>query len=225
MSHNHIPEFNEGAMKEMTGAGKNHHRQFLGSRPVEHVAEQYDVIFLTMNDECLLGDVANGKSADSRRNQHQMTRRALLCRRLRYVTAERESGEDCIDIAKPPFRMRVHAEKIFQLTPAIVEYTLTSPNPTKIESQGRIPEAVKGLGKRLHNLVVQGSSMKRMRVRNDRIADTVVAGIGNDDLQLTGRTVNTSAFVVAGFQIRKRSTMMPLTRCLAIISSTSCLST
>lgn len=201
---------------------KNHDRYLLGPCPVKHVAQRDDDVFLAVNHQRVLAHRAQWKPADGRCNQYQISRIELFGRRRRNRTAEGKARQQFLDIAEPSICEAFNRKQILKLTTAVVKFAIAFPNAPEIETNSGIAERMKRLGERLHNFVVQGSTMKRMRVGNDRVAFAFFTGIGDNNLDAADRTVNFNSLVDTCFQIRKRSTTTPLIRCLSIISSTSC---
>ena len=72
ITHDLLLQVEERAMKKVPGAGKNHHRQLLRPRPVQHIAERNHIVFLAVHNQRLFRHVSQRKPADRRRNQHQL---------------------------------------------------------------------------------------------------------------------------------------------------------
>ncbi len=225
ITHDLLLQFRERAMKEVPGAGKNHHRQLLRPRPGQYIAEWNNVVFLAVHNQRLFRHISQRKPANRRCDQHQLPHIQLLRGAGCNVTAEGKPGEHRLRFTEATPGEIGNGQKIFQFPRAFVEYALALAYASEIESHGGITECIHCLGERLHHLVVQRSAVQRMRVRDDCIAASVISGIGDNNLEPSGRTVDMDFLLAACSQIRNRSTMTPLTRCLSMISSTSCWST
>ena len=212
-------------MKEMPGAGKNQHRQMLRPRPVQYIAERDNVILLAVHNQRMLWHLAQRKSPDRRRDQHQLPRLQLLSCAGSDVAAKGKTCEHGLRVTEATSCEFGDGQKTFQFPRPFVEYALTFADAAEIEPHGGITECIHRLGERLYYLVVKRSAIQRMRVRDNRIAASVVSGIGNNDFEPAGRAVDLGLLLAARSQIRNRSTITPLTRCWSMISSTSCWST
>ena len=206
----------------MPGSRKNNDRNLLWPRPVKYLTERDNIIFLAVNDQRIFAHGANGQPAHGRRNQNQISRIELFGSCRRNETAEGESRQQRFNIAEACVCETINGKQIVKLPAAVIEYAIAFPDTPEIETHGSIAERMKRFGKRLNNFVVEGSTMKRMRVSNNRVALAGFARIGDDNFDPAGRAVNFNSLVRSCFQMRKRSTMTPSTRCLSIISSTSC---
>ena len=213
------------AVEKMPGTGKHDHGERLRPRPVEHVFQCNDIIFLAMHDQRIFPNVADRKTPDRRGHQYQVPRRQLLRHGRSNKTAKRETTDRKLAVAVSTPRVFRQREKILDFAAPFVEDPVAGAYAAKIQPQGRVPQRDKRLGQCLHDFVVQRAAKKRMGMRDQRDAAPCCGGFTERYLELAHRAVDGKLLWRRGFQMRRRSTTRPFTRCSSMISSMSSLST
>ncbi len=209
----------------MARARQHHDRKLLRSGPVQSVLERYHVIFLAVHHQRSGRNCADREAADRGRDQHQVFGLESSRNRRGDKAPKRKSAQRQLAPAVCAPRVLRERQEIVDFATALVEHAVARTDSAEIQSQRTVRRCKKSFRQRLHNFVVERASIQRMRMRDQRHAAARRAGIVGDHLQPASGTVNRKTLQRCRFQMRRRWTMRPLTRCSSMISSMSLLST
>src|SRR6266576_5549331 len=127
-----------------------------------------------------------------------------------YVRAKRKSGERDRKLAELELCGRERRQRVVRFADAVVELANALAHASEVESYGGIAESREGPGQRLHDLVVECSSLKWVRMRDERDASQQTFGNVERDFERAGGTGNGAAALASG-QILSLSTTRPCT--------------
>ncbi len=212
-------------MEKMTGAGEYHDRKMLRTCPGECVLERHHVVVFAVHHQSSGRNGADLEAPDCGRHQDQMPGFELSSDRGGDETAERKSAQRKLAFTVGAARMLQERPEILYFTLALVEYALAGPDAAEIQPQRTVACRQERFRKSLNNLVIERTSVERMRMRDQCNAAARLTGIIGNHLESTRRSVNREPVLDRRFQMRRRSTMRPCTRCSSMISSISLLST
>ena len=153
----HSLQRDQTPVKKMAGARKHDHRKHLRPRPVEHVFQRNDIIFLAMHDQRIFRHIANRKAPDRGRRQYQVPRRKSFRRDRRDETAEGKPADREFAFAVSTLPVRCQREEILDFAAPFVEYAVTCADTAKIQPQRAITQRGESL---LTRLSVEQSSLR-----------------------------------------------------------------
>ncbi len=155
----HALQCDQAAVEKMACPGKHDNRKRLGPRPVEHIFQKHDVIFLAVDDKRIRRHIADRKASDRGCGQYEMPRRKALRHSRRDKTSEGKSADRKFALAVSPPPVLRQREEILDFAAPFVEYTITCPDTAEIRPQRAVTECDKCLRHGLHDFVVQRTAV------------------------------------------------------------------
>ena len=129
--------------------------------------ERDDIVLLAVDHDRVRGDRARRQSAQRRaRRGPYVPRCTVAATRVCTNEPNEKPASTTGSVAITALRVRERRERIRGFADAIVEGPFRLADAAKIEAHAGVTQREEGLGKRLHDLVVERAALLRMRMRD-----------------------------------------------------------